>query len=277
MKVIIMAGGFGTRLSEETVLRPKPMVEIGGKPILWHIMNHYSLHNIRHFIIALGYKGDMIKEYFLNYYKLNSDLSLDLATGEAVIHGGEHPDWKVDLVDTGLETLTGGRLGRLERWLGDDQTFMMTYGDGLSDVDVGDLAEFHESHGRLATVTTVRPPARFGSIALEEDRVSEFAEKSQSTEGWINGGFFVLDRGVMDYIESDETSWEVGPLHRLASDGELMGYRHDGFWQPMDTLREKQLLEKMWASGEAPWTRKVGQAEGAWCPSMASRRTREVL
>jgi len=253
MKAIILAGGYGSRLAEETVMRPKPMIEIGGKPMLWHIMNIYAAHGVREFIVALGYKGEVIKEYFLNFYALNNDMSIDLGTGRTTIHDGKQPDWQIDLVDTGLHTQTGGRVKRLQRWLGEDETFMLTYGDGVADVDVGALLAFHATHRKLATVTTVRPPSRFGSLVLTGDQVTEFTEKTQTAEGRINGGFFVLNRGVMDYIEGEETTWEREPLERLARDGQLMGYRHDGFWQPMDTLREKQLLERLWESGQAPW------------------------
>ena len=253
MKAIILAGGLGSRLSEETVLRPKPMVEIGGKPILWHIMNIFACHGIEEFIIALGYRGEFIKEYFLNFYGLNNDITLDLATGTTTVHDGRQPRWKVHLVDTGLTTQTGGRIKRLEKWLGDDRTFMMTYGDGVANVDLCALQRFHESHGKKATVTTVRPPARFGGIVFDGSRVSEFTEKPQAGEGWINGGFFVLNRDVLDYIHGDETLWEREPMERLAADGELMAYRHDGFWQPMDTVRERKLLEDLWATDKAPW------------------------
>jgi glucose-1-phosphate cytidylyltransferase len=253
MKAVILAGGLGSRLSEETVLKPKPMVEIGGKPMLWHIMNIYASCGIDEFIIALGYRGEVIKEYFLNFYALNNNLTLDLASGQTTIHDGRQPRWRVHLVETGLHTQTGGRLKRLGRWLGDDTTFAMTYGDGVADVDVRRLLRFHESHGKLATVTTVRPPARFGGIVFDGDAVAEFTEKPQAGEGWINGGFFVLDRRVLDYVDGDETLWEREPLERLARDGQLMAYRHQGFWQPMDTLRERKLLEDLWASGRAPW------------------------
>ena len=253
MKAVILAGGFGSRLSEETVLRPKPMVEIGGKPILWHIMNIYSGHGVKEFIIALGYKAEIIKEYFLNFYALNNDISIDLASGQTTIHDGNQPDWGVHLVDTGLHTQTGGRLKRLQKWLGNDETFMMTYGDGVGDVDISALLKFHNTHGKLATVTAVRPPGRFGAMALEGNQVARFAEKMQTAEGWINGGYFVLNRKVVDYIEKEETVWERDPMERLAHDGELMAYWHHGFWQPMDTLRDKNLLEKLWNSGEAPW------------------------
>ena len=253
MKAVILAGGFGSRLQEETVVRPKPMVEIGGKPMLWHIMNIYSAHNVNEFIIALGYKGEVIKEYFLNFYAFNNDMSLDLSCGHVNVYEGNQPGWKLHLVDTGQRTQTGGRIRRLKEWLGDDETFMLTYGDGVADIDIDALRRFHESHGKLATVTIVRPPARFGGVALDSDRVLQFKEKPQTGEGWINGGFFVLNRKVIDFIDGDETIWERSPLERLAKDGELMAYRHSGFWQPMDTLRERHLLENLWESGEAPW------------------------
>ena len=253
MKTIILAGGLGSRLSEETALKPKPMVEIGGKPILWHIMNIYGCHGIDEFIIALGYKGEVIKEYFLNFYALNNDITLDLATGGTVVHDGRQPRWKVHLVDTGASTQTGGRVRRLARWLGEDKTFMMTYGDGVADVDIRALLRFHQSHGKLATVTTVRPPARFGGIVFDGQRVSQFTEKPQTGEGWINGGFFVLDRRAIDYVDGDDTLWERDPMERLAADGQLMAFRHEGFWQPMDTARERRLLEELWAGGVAPW------------------------
>jgi glucose-1-phosphate cytidylyltransferase len=221
--------------------------------MLWHIMNIYAAHGVTEFIVALGYRGEFIKEYFLNFYGLNNDLTLDLSTGQTTIHDGRQPHWKVHLVDTGLATQTGGRVRRLEKWLGDDDTFMLTYGDGVANVDIAALCRFHASHGKLATVTTVRPPARFGGIVFDGDRVCEFTEKPQTGEGWINGGFFVLNRKVLQYIPGDETLWERDPLERLASDGQLMAFRHDGFWQPMDTLRERKLLEDLWAAGEAPW------------------------
>jgi glucose-1-phosphate cytidylyltransferase len=253
MKAIILAGGFGTRLSEETILRPKPMVEIGGKPILWHIMNIYAAHGIDEFIIALGYKGDVIKEYFLNFYALNNDVSIDLSRGETTIHDGNQPKWRVHLVDTGLNTQTAGRLKRLHDWLGEDETFMFTYGDGVADLDIKALLAFHKAHGKLATVTTVRTPARFGRIAFEDDRVTEFYEKPQTSEGWINGGYYVLNRKVIDYIEDDETIWERDPIEQLTHDSQLMGYRHYGFWSCMDTLKEKNFLEDLWRSGKPPW------------------------
>ena len=252
MKTVILAGGFGTRLAEETVIRPKPMVEIGGKPILWHIMNIYAAADFKEFVIALGYKGEFIKDYFQKFYALNNDLTVNLATGETTVHAGRQPDWTVHLVDTGPETMTGGRVRRLRDWIG-DETFMLTYGDGVANVDVADLVAFHRKHGKLATVTAVRPPARFGGLVFEGDQIIEFTEKPQTGEGWINGGFFVLEPEVLDYIEGDDTIWERGPLESLARDGQLMAYRHDDFWQPMDTLREKGYLESLWESGDAPW------------------------
>ncbi|MFZ5816092.1 MAG: glucose-1-phosphate cytidylyltransferase [Bacillota bacterium] len=253
MKTVILAGGLGTRLSEETSLRPKPMVEIGGKPILWHIMNIYSAFGYEEFVLALGYKGEIIKDYFRNFYALNNDLTVDLGSGEVQVHHGRQPSWRVHLVDTGIHTQTGGRVKRLQSWVG-DATFMLTYGDGVADVNLKQLVAFHKAHGKLATVTAVRPPARFGGLQFDGDRVAAFTEKPQTGEGWINGGFFVLEPGIFDYItEGDDSIWERGPLERLAADGQLMAFRHDGFWQPMDTLREKRLLESLWESGQAPW------------------------
>jgi glucose-1-phosphate cytidylyltransferase len=252
MKVVILAGGFGTRLAEETDRIPKPMVEIGGRPILWHIMKHYAHYGFKEFFIALGYKGEVIKRYFLDYYALNGSLTINLATGEVQEHNKECEDWIVHLMDTGLETLTGGRIKRLEPWLRDG-TFMVTYGDGVSDVDLRDLLRFHRSHGRLATVTAVRPPARFGGIIFNGDLVAKFTEKPQIGEGWINGGFMVLEPGVFAYLEGDNTSLEADVLERLAADGQLAAYRHEGFWQCMDTLRDVRLLESLWRSGKPPW------------------------
>jgi glucose-1-phosphate cytidylyltransferase len=252
MKTVILAGGLGTRLSEETVVMPKPMVEVGGKPILWHILNMYSGYDFREFVIALGYKGEVIKDYFLNFYALNNDLSIDLARGSTKIHDRNQIDWIVHLVDTGSQTQTGGRLKRLRHWIGRD-TFMMTYGDGVADVNIKDIVAFHRAHGKLATVTTVRPPARFGNISFEGSHVAAFTEKPQTGEGWVNGGFFVLEPEVLDYIDGDDIIWERDPLERLAQEKQLMAYRHHGFWQPMDTLREKRLLEDLWQSGKAPW------------------------
>ncbi len=252
MKVIILAGGLGTRLAEETTTRPKPMVEIGGYPILWHILNIYASQGIKDFLIACGYRGEMIKDYFHNFSIRNSDYLIDFSNGS---HTTIHPckaDWRVALIDTGLRTMTGGRIRRLKTQVC-GQTFMATYGDSLGDIDIRALLDFHRSHGRLATVTAVRPPARFGGLTLDGDAVCEFSEKPQTGEGWINGGFFVFEPEVLDYIEGDSTILEREPLERLASEGELMAFRHTGFWQPMDTLREKQLLESLWAGGNAPW------------------------
>jgi len=229
------------------------MVEIGGKPILWHIMNIYAAHGVNEFIIALGYKAEVIKEYFLNFYAINNDISIDLSSGKTIVHDGKQPDWKIHLVDTGLYTQTGGRLKRLQRWLDSDETFMFTYGDGVADIDINALLEFHNSHGKLATVTTVRPPARFGRIAFDGDHVTEFYEKPEEAEGWINGGFFVLNSGVMDYISGDESVWERDAVEKLARDSRLVGYRHYGFWSCMDTLKEKNYLEELWNLGQAPW------------------------
>ena len=253
MKAIILAGGFGTRLSEETDLRPKPMVEVGGKPILWHIMNIYSASGIEEFIIALGYKGEVVKDYFLNCYAFNNDITVDMATGQTTIHDGNQPKWKVHLVDTGLYTQTGGRLKRLRDWLDDDETFMFTYGDGVADLDLRSLLEFHRSHGKLSSVTTVRSPARFGRIVFDGQRIGNFNEKPDTAQGWINGGYFVLNTRAIDYIDGDETIWEREPVERLAADGQLMGYQHYGFWSCMDTLKEKRMLEAMWEAGNAPW------------------------
>jgi glucose-1-phosphate cytidylyltransferase len=253
MKTVILAGGLGTRLAEETELRPKPMVEIGGKPLLWHLMNIYSAHGVSEFIVALGYKGECIKEYFLNFYAFNNDLSIDLSRGDTTVHHGRQPGWKVHLVDTGLKTETGGRIKRLREWIG-GETFMLTYGDGVGDVNIRELIAFHKSHGKLATISAVRPPARFGGLHLNgSGQIVEFTEKPQADGGWINGGFFVLEPGVTDFIAGDETIWEREPLERLAREGQLMAYYHEGFWQPMDTLREKMLLENLWNSGHAPW------------------------
>lgn len=255
MKTVILAGGFGTRLAEETEIRPKPMVEIGGKPILWHIMSIYAHWGFSDFTVALGYKGEVIKDFFLDYHSRSRDLTVELSSGAVDFHSSDEdsaPEWKVSLVDTGASTMTGGRIRRLASHL-DGSTFMATYGDGVADVNVLSLVDFHRAHGRLATVTAVRPPARFGGLVFDGDRVKTFAEKPQSGEGWINGGFFVLEPEVIDYIDGDDTIWERGPLERLAADGQLMAYKHEGFWQPMDTLREKQILAQMWESGTAPW------------------------
>lgn len=252
MKTVILAGGFGTRLSEMTANLPKPMVEIGGKPILWHIMNIFSAYCHHEFVLALGYKAEVVKEYFLNFYAINNDLTLDFTTGQTTIHHGNQPNWRVHLIDTGLGTQTGGRLKRLKEWIG-DETFLMTYGDGVADVDIDKLVAFHRQQGKLATITAVRPPARFGGLVIHEKTVTEFSEKNQSQEGWINGGFFVLEPEVLDLVDKDECVWEKGPLEKLASMGQLSAYQHFGFWQPMDTLREYKLLESLWESGHAPW------------------------
>jgi glucose-1-phosphate cytidylyltransferase len=252
MKVAILCGGFGTRIREETEARPKPMVEVGGRPILWHIMHGYAARGFKEFVLALGYKSDVIKRYFLDYYHLQSHLTVSLGTGAIHAHDGEREDWTVHLVDTGLGTQTGGRVKRLSSWLRDG-TFMLTYGDGVSDVNVADVLAFHKEHGKLATVTAVRPPARFGGLLCNGDLVREFTEKPQMGEGWINGGFFVMEPGVLDYIHGDETYLERAPLERLANDGQLVAFRHDGFWQCMDTLRDLKLLESLWDSGRAPW------------------------
>jgi glucose-1-phosphate cytidylyltransferase len=253
MKAVILAGGLGTRFSEETGIRPKPMIEVGGKPILWHIMKIYGAYGVTEFIIALGYKSEIIKEYFLNFYAFNNDLSIDLANGKTTIHDGKQPNWKIHLVDTGLHTQTGGRLKRLRKWLGESESFLFTYGDGVADIDIESVRKFHLSHGKLATVTTVRSPARFGRIAFDGDRISNFHEKPESGDGWINGGFFVLNPKAIDYIDGDETAWEKEPLERLTRDGQMMGYRHYGFWSCMDTLKEKNTLEELWSTKNAPW------------------------
>jgi glucose-1-phosphate cytidylyltransferase len=253
MKVMILAGGLGTRLSEETIVKPKPMIEIGGQPILWHIMKTYAHYGFREFLIALGYRGEMIKDYFLRFHAMAANLTVDLGSGQNTVYDGQRLDWRVHLVDTGEQTQTGGRVKRLGSWLGEDQTFMLTYGDGVADIDIGALVAFHEAHGKFATVSAVRPPARFGGLRMKGDQVTRFAEKPQTGEGWINGGFFVLDRRVLDYIEGDHQAWEGAPLEQLTQEGQLMAYRHEGFWQPMDTLREKHLLEQWWEANKAPW------------------------
>jgi len=252
MKVAILAGGAGSRLAEETQIKPKPLVEIGGKPILWHIMRHYAQYNFKNFVIALGYKGEMIKKYMKDYCALNSNLTVNMGSGEIIINDGYKPDWMVELIDTGIPTLTGGRIKRLAPYLG-NETFMLTWGDGVSDINLQNLLAFHRSHGKLATLTAVRPPARYGHMNFIGDKVSEFTEKPQTVEGWINGAFFVLEPGVFDYVEGDMTQWEKEPLENLAKDGQLMAYRHDSYWQCMDTLREKYILEELWKSGQAPW------------------------
>lgn len=252
MKVAILAGGAGSRLAEETHLRPKPMVEIGDKPILWHIMRQYYHYGLKEFVIALGYKGDYIKNYMESYCKNHSNVKVNFQTQEIEYQNSNELDWTVELIETGLKTMTGGRIKRLRPFLGDD-TFMLTWGDGVSNVDLHKLLEFHRSHGKLATVTAVRPPARYGYMEFDGDRVVQFAEKPQAKEGWINGAFFVLEPGVFDYIDGDEQMFEQEPMERLAQNNQLMAYKHNSFWQCMDTLREKHLLESLWNSGEAPW------------------------
>jgi glucose-1-phosphate cytidylyltransferase len=252
MQAIILAGGRGTRLSEETWIRPKPMVEIGGKPILWHIMRIFASFGFREFLVACGYKGEAIKEYFHNFAVHNSDYVIDLKRGATEVLGTNGIDWRVGMVDTGINTQTGGRILRLRRWIGKER-FMVTYGDGVGNVDVRALVAFHCAHGKLATVTAVRPPSRFGALALDGDAVCEFSEKPQAGEGWINGGFFVFEPGLFDYLDGDDAILERDPLERLARDGQLMAYRHTGFWHAMDTIRCKETLESLWASGSAPW------------------------
>ena len=252
MKVAILAGGAGTRLAEETEVKPKPMVEIGSKPIIWHIMRHYAHYGHKDFYIALGYKGEIIKKYMVDYCSLSNDLTVDFGNREISMHKGEDLDWTVHLVDTGQHTNTGGRIKQLRPHI-NGETFMLTWGDGVSDVDLNALVDFHRSHGKLATMTAVRPPARFGHLEFDGDRVASFTEKPQAAEGWINGAFFVLEPAIFDYIESDHTQWEREPMERLAAEGQLMAYRHTSFWQCMDTLRDKKLLQSLWDSGSPPW------------------------
>jgi glucose-1-phosphate cytidylyltransferase len=267
IKVVILAGGRGTRLAEETDVRPKPMVEVGGYPLLWHVMKIYAAAGVREFIIALGYKGEYIKEYFSRIHVLQTDFSIRLRTGQIDFRNQrrEPPDWLVHLVDTGFDTPTGGRIRRLRDFL-DGETFGLTYGDGVADIDVRALLTFHRAHGKLVTVTGVRPQARFGSLELDGDRVRRFTEKptvemapigaERRQRGWVNGGFFVVEPRALEYIAADDVSWEAGPLERLAAEGELMVYRHTGFWQPVDTLRDKQRLQELWERGDAPWVRR---------------------
>jgi glucose-1-phosphate cytidylyltransferase len=253
LKAVILAGGLGTRISEETHLKPKPMIEIGGKPILWHVMKMYSAHGINEFIICCGYKGYVIKEYFANYFLHVSDVTFDMRHNKTQVHEQKTEPWQVTLVETGEETMTGGRLKRVERYLSQEDAFCFTYGDGVADVDITRLVEFHRAHGRLATVTSVQPPGRFGALVTEGSAVRGFVEKPRGDGGWINGGFFVLSPKCLSYIEGDASTWEAEPLTGLASDDQLQAYEHRGFWQPMDTLREKMQLEQLWASGKAPW------------------------
>ena len=250
--VVILCGGLGTRLSELTEIRPKPMVEIGGQPVLWHIMKTYAAFGFREFVLALGYKGEFIKDYFINYRCRSQSLTVGLVNGEVILHDGECEDWTVHLLDTGLQTQTGGRVKRAARFIG-DRPFLLTYGDGVCNLNILDLIAMHRRHGKLATVTAVRPPARFGGISFNGEMVASFEEKPQIGEGWINGGYFVLEPAVADYIQGDETIWEREPMEKLASEGQLSAYRHDGFWQCMDTLRDVQLLEALWQKSEAPW------------------------
>jgi glucose-1-phosphate cytidylyltransferase len=252
MRAVILAGGFGTRISEESHLKPKPMVEIGGKPILWHIMKIYSAHGINDFIICLGYKGYLIKEYFANYFLHMSDVTFDIAGNKMEVHQHSAEPWKVTLVDTGEDTMTGGRLKRVKQYLG-SEAFCMTYGDGVANIDISGLIAFHKKQGRLATVTAIQPPGRFGALNLEEQRITSFQEKPQGDGGWISGGFFVLSPPVVDYIEGDGTVWERDPMQRLARENQMSAFLHRGFWQPMDTLRDRAHLEELWAGGKAPW------------------------
>ena len=255
MKTVILAGGLGTRISEESHLRPKPMIEVGGRPILWHIMKLYSHYGFNEFIVCLGYKGYVVKEYFANYVLHNADLTVDLAKGSIEYHATNHEPWKVTLVETGEATMTGGRLKRVAPYLTPGEPFFLTYGDGVSDVDLRALADFHRAHGKDATITAVAPPGRYGALEIDDGQVRRFVEKPPGDNGLINGGFFVLDPKVVDRIAGDDTVWEQAPLEGLAADGQLMAYRHDGFWAAMDTLRDKNMLEALWASGEAPWRR----------------------
>jgi glucose-1-phosphate cytidylyltransferase len=254
MKAVILAGGLGSRLSEETVLRPKPMVEVGERPILWHIMNIYSAHGINDFVICLGYKGIVIKEYFANYFFHSADVTLDLAKNEMEFHRNRCEPWRVTLIDTGVNTMTGGRLKRVLPYVADEEAFCFTYGDGVADVNISELVAFHRKQGRLATLTATQPSGKFGALHIDKDsRVSSFTEKPKGDHRWVNGGFFVLSPKVGEYIEGDSTSWEREPLEKLANEGQLAAYQHEGFWQPMDTIHDRGVLEAHWASGAAPW------------------------
>lgn len=253
IKVVVLCGGFGTRLSEETDIKPKPMVEVGGRPILWHIMKIYSSYGFNDYIICLGYKGYVVKEYFSNYFLHQSDVTIDLRENRIDVHDSKAEKWRVTLVDTGLNTMTGGRVKRIMNYIG-KETFMLTYGDAVADIDIKKLVEFHKSHGKLATITAVQPSGRFGALDLDSNgSVLEFKEKPKGDGSWINGGFFVLETKIFDYIQGDETYWEREPLENLAKDGELVAFEHKGFWQPMDTLRDKNQLDKLWGSGKPPW------------------------
>jgi glucose-1-phosphate cytidylyltransferase len=253
MKAVILAGGLGTRISEETHLKPKPMIEIGGKPILWHIMKSYSAHGVNEFVICCGYKGYLVKEYFANYFLHMSDVTFDMANNRMEVHEQKAEPWRVTLVDTGEDTMTGGRLKRVAGYLKDEEAFCFTYGDGVSDVDIAALIAFHKDHGKLATITAVQPPGRYGALRMDGQHVAGFTEKPRGDGGLINGGFFVLSPKVIELITDDHTSWEGGPLELLSQQGELMAFEHAGFWQPMDTLRDKNQLEELWVSGKAPW------------------------
>lgn len=253
MKAVILAGGLGTRISEETHLKPKPMIEIGGKPILWHIMKIYSSHGVNDFVICCGYKGYLIKEYFANYFLHMSDVTFDMTKNSMEVHQHHAEPWRVTLVDTGENTMTGGRLKRVREYVGNEELFCFTYGDGIADVNISETISFHRSHGKLATVTAVQPPGRFGALTITNDSVAGFSEKPRGDGGLINGGFFVLSPECINRIADDDTSWELEPLTSLAADDELKAFVHDGFWQPMDTLREKNMLEELWQSGGAPW------------------------
>lgn len=273
MKTVLLAGGLGTRLAEETRTRPKPMVEIGGRPILWHVMKHYLRHGHDDFYVALGYLGDVVKEYFLDRYMLSGNLTVDFKSGRIVREKEDHEPWSVNLIETGGETLTGGRLLRMRKWL-HDETFLLTYGDGVSDVDLGALVAFHKRHGKLATVTAVRPPARFGGLMIDDGIVTRFMEKPIAGEGWINGGFLVLEPEIFPYLHGDKCSLEADVLERLAAEGQLAAYRHDGFWQCMDTLRDKNYLEGLWSSGDAPW-RTWDAGQPATLPTTAATERRK--
>jgi len=253
MKAVILAGGLGTRFAEETSLRPKPMIEIGGRPILWHILKIYAAHGVNDFVICCGYKGYVIKEYFANYFLHMSDVTFDMRENKMVVHEKRAEPWKVTLIDTGDESMTGGRLKRVGDYVKDEEFFLFTYGDGVGDIDITKSIEFHRSHGKAATLTATYPPGRFGALQMEDGKITEFLEKPQGDGGMINGGYFVLSPKVLDYLEDDSTTWEQEPLRTLATDGELMAYEHHGFWQPMDTLRDKHHLENLWQSGKAPW------------------------
>jgi glucose-1-phosphate cytidylyltransferase len=253
MKCVLLAGGLGTRLSEETSVRPKPMVEIGGKPILWHIMKIYSHYGVNEFIICLGYKGYIIKEYFANYFLHMSDVTFDMQNNQMTVHNQHAEPWKVTLVDTGDDSMTGGRLARVKEYIKDEEAFCFTYGDGVSDIDIGQLIEFHQKHGKLATLTAVTPPGRFGALDIQNGVIKSFKEKPKGDGALINGGFFVLSPKVIDLIDGDKCVWEQRPLEQLAKEDELMAFNHDGFWQPMDTLRDKMYLEELWQNNHAPW------------------------